>query len=140
MADGNEVITRLLCGCMFQHVIRHIVATSGEVAWYRSHVFVVSNFENQRHPYFNMELNMAMEQPVPRVVSFKSNHCVATVRYCNSVFNGSIFKVPRQKTGFIEGLNVIYCCLARQPPHPYNSKAMSVEMEWMVSIKRNSFI
>lgn len=107
-------------------MIRLIITALRKVFGNRHHILMVSNFENQSHTYFRVELNVTMEQPISRVISDEPDNCIPSIRDSDCVFHWSMLQVPVKSTGFVQILDGFSSSVNTQSSLAYNSETMTV--------------
>lgn len=103
MVAGTTVVVRIVIGA---HHTRHVIRAGWKVFWNGSHLVVVAHLEHERHAHLDVVLNVAMEQPVARIVGDKPNDCVATVGHGDRVLGGSTAQPAFDEARIIQRLNL----------------------------------
>lgn len=74
--------------------INLIVVTARKILRNRPHLMVVADFEDNCHADFDMEVDMAMEQPESGIVGHKSDNRVSAVRHCDGILYRRAMQSP----------------------------------------------
>lgn len=90
------------------------------------HLVVAAHLEHERHSDFSMELDVAVEEPIARIIGYKSDNCVATIGHGDGVLLWRPKQSPFQLALLVQQLNLLQVHARVEPFHADDSESVSV--------------
>lgn len=120
------------------------MTASREIRWHWWQIRLCSHMDDQIHSDHDVEHEVAVEEPISRIVGPEAQHHVAVIGHSDSVLQRWLAKVTMQQTTSIQIQSVFQIDLldvgVRRPTHSDHVESVSVQVEGMTEIRLLYFV